>query len=347
MSMIHLQNLLGPRLRTLPILIVYLTDGCNSRCVMCDIWKSPRRNLSDDSLSRLASSIRPLHTRWVVLSGGEAMQHPGWPAAAARFRAEGARVILLTNGLYLRRQADDVIANIDEVVVSLDAGDAPTYAAIRGVDAFDAVLEGIARISAAGVPVTTRTTVQQANFRQLDGVIRAASAAGAQRISFLTIDVGNAVAFGPRFADGLAIPVLNAHEPPAGALSPAEADEFERLLESLFVTFAADFASGRIAEPPDKLRRMPAYFRGLASGEFPPVRCNAPHISAVVEVDGRLRPCYFLPEMAALNDANDLPAALNTPQALALRQAYQAGERAECARCVCPLHKGPRALLAL
>jgi len=39
--------------------------------------------------------------------------------------------------------------------------------------------------------------------------------------------------------------------------------------------------------------------------------------------------------------------AINTSAAQALREAYRTGKRAECERCVCPLYKGPRALLRM
>jgi radical SAM protein with 4Fe4S-binding SPASM domain len=82
--------------------------------------------------------------------------------------------------------------------------------------------------------------------------------------------------------------------------------------------------------------------------DFPRVRCNAPHLSTVVQVDGSLRPCYFLPVMGQVSQSPaTLGAALNSDAALALRQAYRTGARAECARCVCPLYKGPRALLGM
>ncbi|MGL4648469.1 MAG: radical SAM protein, partial [Caldilineaceae bacterium] len=142
MALRPLLSLVSDRLRALPILVLYLTDGCNSRCATCDIWRSPRRNMRVELAGRLAAEAGALGLRWAVFSGGEAMQHPDWPRIASAFRAQGARTILLTNGLLLRKQAADVIATVDEVVVSLDAGCAPTYAAIRGVDAFDLVLDG-------------------------------------------------------------------------------------------------------------------------------------------------------------------------------------------------------------
>jgi MoaA/NifB/PqqE/SkfB family radical SAM enzyme len=350
MSARHLTNLLGDRLRTLPILIVYLTDGCNSRCVTCDIWRSPRVNMRRDIVDQLASALKPLAVRWVVLSGGEAMQHPHWPAIAARFRAQGARVILLTNGLLLRRQAADVIAHIDEVVVSLDGGTAATYDAIRGVDAFDLILDGIRDIRAGGVPVTTRTTLQRANYAEMPQIIDAAKAADVNRISFLTVDVSNPFAFGDRLIASMGAGSPAEHGPPAEALTGDDIARFEALLGDLETRFAADFAAGRIAEPPAKLRRMAAYFRALlGEAAFPPVRCNAPHVSTVVQVDGSLRPCYFLPEMGrvAADGRAALGAALNGDEALVLRRAYRSGQRPECARCVCPLYKGPRALARL
>lgn len=348
MSARHLLNLTSDHLRSLPIMILYLTDGCNSRCITCDIWRAPRLNMRRELVESLTASVNPLGIRWVVLSGGEAMQHPHWAQIASQFRAQGARVILLTNGLFLRRQADDVIAHVDEVVVSLDGGTAETYAHIRGVDAFDLVLEGIRAIRMGGVPVTTRTTVQRDNYREIPQIVRAAKAADATHISFLTVDVSNEVAFGDR--------TLHQAVDPA-ALRRDDIAELEEILAALERDHASDFASGRIAESPAKLRRMISYFSALlGEGDPPSVRCNAPHTSVVVQVDGSLRPCYFLPTMGKLDltippaeavGQSPLQKALNTDVALTLRKAYRCGERQECARCVCPLYKGARALLQL
>ena len=340
MSIKHLLNLAGHQLHTLPLIVLYLTDGCNSRCVTCDIWRSPRRNMSLSLARSITDTFSDLQVRWVLLSGGEAMQHPDWPQIAQNCRDSGAWVMLLTNGLLLRRQLDAVAACVDEVIVSLDGGTAATYHAIRGVDAFDLVLDGIRAVRAAGIPVTTRTTVQRANFREMPAIIEAACAADVSQISFLTVDVSSTEAFGPRFS---------ADQPTAAqtALTADDLPAFEAVLDRIETDFAAEFASERIAESPAKLRRMSQYFRALlGEGDFPRPRCNAPHFSTVIEVDGTLRPCYFLPAYGQLNGTT-LPAALNLPAALALRQAYQSGQRAECARCVCPLYKGPRSLLRM
>jgi MoaA/NifB/PqqE/SkfB family radical SAM enzyme len=368
----HLLNLVSDHLHTLPLVVLYLTDGCNSRCVTCDIWRNPRRNMHMELVEQIASAFGELQMRWVLLSGGEAMQHPRWPEIARRFRAEGAYVMLLTNGLLLRKQIDEVLTSVDEVIVSLDGGNATTYEAIRGVDAFDLIMDGIREVRAGGLPVATRTTVQSANFREIPQIIEVAKAADVNRISFLTVDVSNVYAFGPRFAADPALVVASMgpgappeHGPMATALTLDEVLELSYVLDEVEAQFADDFSKGRISESPAKLRSMVDYFAAvMGQGEFPRVRCNSPHISTVIEVDGTLRPCYFLPTYGKLaresqneNDgvgtrpavsaSTSLKDAINVKDALALRHAYRTGQRPECQRCVCPLYKGPRALLRM
>lgn len=352
----HLLNLMSDHLSTLPLVVLYLTDGCNSRCVTCDIWRNPRRNIRMELVEEIASTFQELQVRWVLLSGGEAMQHPQWPQIARRFRDEGTYVMLLTNGLLLRKQADEVVASVDEVIVSLDGGTAETYNAIRGVDAFDLIIDGIRAVRGAGLPVATRTTLQRANYHELPRIIEVTKAAGVNRISFLTVDISNQYAFGPRFASDPALPLVASmgpgappeHGPAATALTSDDVVEFSRVVDDVAQRFADDFASGLIAESPEKLRRMADYFQAInGATQFPRPRCNSPHISTVIEVDGTLRPCYFLPTYGKLTKDAPLSDVMNTPAAQALRHAYRTGQRPECERCVCPLYKGPRALLRM
>lgn len=352
----HLLNLVSDHLYTLPLLVLYLTDGCNSRCVTCDIWRNPRRNMKIELVDEIASAFQDLQVRWVLLSGGEAMQHPQWPQIARRFRDEGTFVMLLTNGLLLRKQADELVGNVDEVIVSLDGGIAATYDAIRGVDGFDLVLDGIRAVRSRGIPAAIRTTIQRSNFRELPQIIQAAKDANANRVSFLTVDVSNQYAFGPRFAADPALQLVDGmsggsspqHQPSPTALDEFDVAEFEEVVEYTISNFATDFESGLIAESPAKLRSMVRYFSALnGSTLFPRPRCNSPHISTVIEVDGTLRPCYFLPSYGRVTVGEGLAKAINTPVAQALRHAYKSGQRAECERCVCPLYKGPRALLRM
>jgi MoaA/NifB/PqqE/SkfB family radical SAM enzyme len=342
-----LPNLVRDHIQHLPLVVLYLTDGCNSRCAMCDIWKAPRANMSTEVVASIVTSIQPLGIEMVLLSGGEAMQHPKWPMIANQFKQAGVKVWLLTNGLLLKKQAEAVLASIDMVTVSLDAATPELYQRIRGVDALDVVLEGMQVIEAGGIPVTTRTTLMQINYSQMPQIVDVALAHGAQQVSFLTVDTTNPYAFGPRFSVNNTLPLMQAGQGqnPFGGLSQEELPEFQAVLASLFQTHAHHFSDGRIAESQAKLQTYFAYFaEPYGLGRFSPPRCNAPHLSLVVNVDGRLQPCYFLPHALAL-EGRPLHEVINAPSLVELRRTYRSAERAECARCVCPLYRGPRALL--
>lgn len=328
-------NLTTDRLAALPLAIVYLTDRCNSRCITCDYWRWGRTDLPLATAGGLASEFPALGTRAVLLSGGEPLLHPQWDEIAAAFRAAGLRVWLLTAGLSLRKHAARAAELCERITVSLDGADAGTYRAIRGVDALEAVVEGVRAAVGLGAHVTLRCTVQRGNYRELPAIVRLGRALRARQVSFLAVDVSTHVAFARREAYDRAM-----------ALRLDDLAALEEVIGAMEQEFEAEFASGFIAESPAKLRQMPQYFAALlGQARFPPVRCNAPRFSAVIGADGRLQPCYFIAGNGRLN-GEALASALNAPAMVALRREIRRGERTECGRCVCSMWRGPRALLA-
>ncbi len=327
-------NLLTDRLAALPLAIVYVTDRCNSRCITCDYWRYGQTNLPLAQAERLARELPALGTQVVLLSGGEPLLHPHWAEIAATLRAAGLRLWLLTAGLSLARHADRVAELCERLTVSLDGATAETYLAIRGVDAFQTVTDGVRAAVACGVPVTLRCTVQRRNYTELPALVRLGHELGVTQVSFLAVDVSTHVAFARAEDYNHSM-----------ALRPADLPRFAAVLAELEVAHAADFASGFIAESPAKLGRLHQYFAALTGvGAFPPVPCNAPRFSAVIGADGQLQPCYFIPGTERLNGA-PLAQTLNAPAAVALRRAIRTGQRAECARCVCAMQRGGRQLL--
>jgi MoaA/NifB/PqqE/SkfB family radical SAM enzyme len=116
----------------------------------------------------------------------------------------------------------------------------------------------------------------------------------------------------------------------------------ERLLSSLERDHAAQFQSGFIAESPRKMRKIHAYFAAICGvGEHPPVRCNAPEFSAVINSRGRVSPCFFIPGPADAIVRDDLASVLNSEPMIALRNTIRTGGRAECSACVCSLWREP------
>jgi MoaA/NifB/PqqE/SkfB family radical SAM enzyme len=325
-------------LARLPLATLYVTDRCNSRCRSCDYWRHGRDDLRLADVERLLPSFASLGTQVVLLSGGEPLLNPEWAPIAQTLRAAALKVWLLTAGLALAKHAPRVARLIDSVTVSLDGADAQTYAAIRGLDAFDKVCEGIRSTADLGLPPSLRVTIQRANYRQLPAFVELAKRLGAGSVSFLAVDVANAHAFG-RDSGSIFDLALRADDLPV----------FAQVLDALERDHAADFSSRLIAESAVKLRRLHQYFaavNGLAP--YPAVRCNAPEFSAVIGATGRVQPCFFIPgplqarlagDASTAAGASDLAAALNSEAMRSLRAAIRAGARAECKTCVCTLFR--------
>jgi len=312
---------LAPPLTRLPLATLYLTERCNSRCVSCDYWRHGRRDIDIETVQGLLPGLRELGTQTVLISGGEPLLHPRWAEIAALLRGQGHQLWLLTAGLALAKHAAEVARLFEQVTVSLDGSTAASYAAIRGLDAFEAVCAGIRAAVREGIKVGLRVTVQRGNAGELPELVALAHKLGVANISFLAADVSHAEAFGRHGepVDGVAL----------------RAEDLPVLTRSLDGLDAADFASGFIAESLPKLRRIEAHYRArLGLGEAPPVRCNAPEHSAVIEADGGVRPCFFIAGTGRLGGTGLVDALNSTPQRR-LRATIRAGDRPECAHCVC------------
>ena len=134
--------------RRLPLITLYVTERCNSRCVTCDYWRHGRVDMSAASVLELLPSLRQLETRVVALSGGEPLLNPEWASIAKLLKSQGHEVWLLTSGLALAKHARRSAELFDAITVSMDGVNRATYAAIRGLDAFDKVCEGVVNIYA-------------------------------------------------------------------------------------------------------------------------------------------------------------------------------------------------------
>lgn len=322
----------------LPVVILLPHSRCNCRCLMCDIWKANRngREISRDDLTHHMASLRQLNVRWVVLSGGEALMHSDLWTLCALLKDLGVKISLLSTGLLLERSAQDIIHWCDDVIVSLD-GSCDVHNAIRGVPrAYERLAEGVAALKALTPTfrIRARCVIQRRNYRILPCIIDAAHRLTLDQISFLAVDVST-MAFNR--------PTPWVHDRVATvALSLEEIEGFERIVEETIRAYAEDFASGFIAESPEKLRRLPRYFRALTGqGNFPETVCNAPWVSTVIEADGTVRPCFFHRPLGNIHQQS-LATIINSEGAMAFRRHLDVTSDPICRKCVCTLHLDPQ-----
>jgi Fe-coproporphyrin III synthase len=326
-------RLAGTWITSMPILILNVHSHCNCRCIMCDIWKrETHQQTRVADLDRHRASLRNLGVRQVVLTGGEPLLHNDLHALCDFFRELDIRLTLLTTGLLLLKRAPEVSALFDEVIVSID-GPKEVHDGIRRVKgAFDLIGEGVAavRLRQPNVRIACRTTVQKANHRHLRATVAAAKTLGFDSISFLAADLTSQA-----FNRALVWPGERQSEI---ALTAKEVAALEDEIGQLIVEHADDIRDKFIAEPADKLRRIPRRFRehlGQISPESP--MCNAPWVSTVMEVDGSVRPCFF---HGVVGNAatSTLEEVVNGVSARLFRESLNVGENPTCRRCVCSLN---------
>ena len=321
------------RVTHLPVLVLHAHSSCNCRCVMCDIWKTAEtKSLRLSDLEPHLSSMRSLGVRWVVFTGGEPLLNPALPSVCAALRQEGIRLTLLTTGLLLKKQARDIAASFDDIIVSLD-GPESIHNSIRRVEnAFAVIQAGVAEVKELNprIRITARTTVQKANCLYLRETVQAAKSIGLDAISFLAADVESEA-----FNRSLVWPVARQNQV---ALSISDLPALEIEIKALLRECAAEIRTGFIAESPEKLHRILNHFRahlGLAHSSAP--QCNAPWTSAVVETDGTVRPCFFHPPIGNIRQAN-LEEVINSRKALEFRATLDIAKNDICRRCVCSLN---------
>jgi MoaA/NifB/PqqE/SkfB family radical SAM enzyme len=317
----------------LPLVIFYPTSRCNSRCISCDWWKQTGEgDLALEEIDELAGRLPGLGTKVVVFSGGEPLLRPEVFDAAALFRARGIQLHLLTSGILLERFADRVARCFERVAISLDASTDALYERIRGVSALATVTRGVAKLRAIDprIPVIARATLHRANFREMPRLIDFAREIGLDGISFLPADVSTR-------AFGREVPP----DPSGLVLDQDEIVEFEHTVERTVTAYRDEVESGFVAESAEKLRRLPQYYAALRGEQrFPPVRCNAPWVSVVIEADGAVRPCFF---HGSIGNVRDTPLEDIVGQNLrAFRDSFDVGDDPVCRRCVCSLKTGWR-----
>lgn len=320
-------------IRTLPVLVLFAHNRCNCRCVMCDIWRIRQvREITASDLENHRASIRALGVGWAVLSGGEPLMHSDLGALCRFFHEEGIRVTLLTAGLLLERDARLVADNVDDIIVSLD-GPPPVHDAIRRIpQAFERLARGVRAVRKLrpDMPISARCTVQKGNHLYLRATVQAAQQLGLTSISFLAADV-NSLAFNR--PEG-----WTQNQQAMVALDAKEVEDLSFEIDALLENFGGAAEDGFVLESAEKLRRIARHFRAqLHQVEAEAPRCNAPWVSAVIEADGQVRPCFFHPPLGNIREEN-LAAILNSQQAVDFRTRLDIPANSVCRRCTCSLH---------
>ena len=333
----RLRTLQTHRIMALPIVILMPHSACNCRCVMCDIWKDNKnlKQLNENDIAGLLQSLKKFGTRQVLMSGGEALLNPNFFRLCAMLQKEGIKITLLSTGLSIKKNADNILQYVDEIIVSLD-GDEKLHDSIRNIPgAFQKLREGVQHIKSivSAFPISARTVIHRLNYGHWALIIDAAREMGLNSISFLPADVSSNAfnreqAWLPEKQNELLIPL-------------EDLPELNHMIDHLIANYKYSFDTGFIAESPEKISKIYGYyaaFHGL--NPFPFKKCNAPWVSTVIEADGTVRPCFFLDAIG--NIRNDtLENIVNSRSSINFRKGLDTDKNSTCEKCVCYLNLSP------
>jgi SynChlorMet cassette radical SAM/SPASM protein ScmF len=174
-------------------LYFYLTEGCNLRCRHC--WLEPPHQsekrqypaLDPDLFRHILQQARPLGLTSVKLTGGEPLMHPQIGEILGNLREEKLRFNMETNGVLCTPELarELVRSGLGYISVSLDGADADTHEWVRGVKGcFEAALDGIRNLVAAGIRPQVIMTLMQRNVGQIEQLVRLAESLGAASVKF-------------------------------------------------------------------------------------------------------------------------------------------------------------------
>lgn len=244
-----------------------LTNRCNLACVHCylggrrDCGKSAE--MPRERLFALIDELAESGCLFLLLTGGEPLLRPDFPAIYRHARSRGLLVSLFTNGTLINRGFIDLMRELppNNLEISLYGATAATYEAITSVPgSFARCMAGIGLLARAGIPFTLKTMLMNANRHELPALRRVADELGAP----FRMDAG----LFPRF-DGDRSPV-------AQRLDPADA-------------VACEFAD------PDLARRWALYHATHHPAPTDSLyECGAGRNSFHIKADGALVPCLML-----------------------------------------------------
>jgi len=329
-------------IRALPIVILMPHSACNCKCVMCDIWKDNKnlKQLTEDDIKGLLSSLKKFGTREVVMSGGEALLNPNFFRLCEILHQQNVKISLLSTGLSLRKNAEQILTWIDNVIVSLD-GNEEVHDRIRSIpNAFQKLKEGVTSIKSIDPKfrITARTVIHKLNFRIWNLIIDSAKEMGLDQISFLPADVSSH-AFNREV-------LWNEVRQQEILIEQNELVELSAVTDMIIESYKEDFESHLIAESPAKFRKIYDYYAAFYDlNPFPYKKCNAPWVSTVIEADGTVRPCFFHEPIGNIRD-NSLEEILNNKESIRFRKNLDMDSNNTCVKCVCYLNLPPGASLS-
>jgi PqqA peptide cyclase len=174
-------------------LVAELTHRCPLACPYCSNPKALTRGqdeLRTDEWLAVIDDAAALGVMQVHLSGGEPLARNDLEAIAARARAKGLYVSLVTSGVPLdRARLERLAPSLDHVQLSVQDASRESSDRIAGFEGFDAKMRVAAWVKDLGLPLTLNVVLHRENIDGVAAVVAMAERLGADRLELANVQL--------------------------------------------------------------------------------------------------------------------------------------------------------------
>lgn len=158
---------------------IELTRGCNSKCKFCPYSRydtSKDKDLTTEQILKMIDQYHEIGIGAFSFLGGEPLLRKDIEEIGMYLKEKSIISQLSTNGIPLEKRAKELTSSLNCIMVSLDAANRELYKSIRGIDAFDKVVNGIKETLTYaknnGCLLITNTVICSENLDEIPKLIR-------------------------------------------------------------------------------------------------------------------------------------------------------------------------------
>lgn len=152
---------------SLRYLLLNITDKCNLACRHCYLGKSGSTHMERHLLEKAVLQFEDMGGLKLMVSGGEPFLHPEFWNLMEVLPSYELRIVLLSNGTLIDRNAALKLSRyVHEVQVSIDG--ISSHDLLRGKGSYDKAMRGISNLRSAGIPVSIATMVHRYNAGEFE-----------------------------------------------------------------------------------------------------------------------------------------------------------------------------------
>lgn len=153
---------------------LYLTRRCNLRCRMCNVWKTPCKELDTKSIFQIIDRLDMLGVAHIQLTGGEPFLRKDVAEIIGYAKSKGLSVHISTNGILPRSVYEKMRkVPISDIGVSLHSANSGVHEKINGVPgSWKKTIKTIRFLKEMGKKVYVCCVVSSLNLRETPDIVR-------------------------------------------------------------------------------------------------------------------------------------------------------------------------------